>query len=92
MSISITCHFLYNCISTYQIITISRNWPNIPKGETIRQWPNTERKWKSDNQCRQTCVKQALMGKPKTGPGCLKLMMSLVNDSLKFTLSDTQIC
>ena len=28
----------------------------------------------------------------KTGPSCSKLMMSLVNDSLKFTSSDTQIC
>ena len=27
-----------------------------------------------------------------TGPSCSKLRMSLVNDSLKFTLSDTQIC
>ena len=26
------------------------------------------------------------------GPGCSKLTMSLVNDSLKFTSSDTQIC
>ena len=25
-------------------------------------------------------------------PNCSKLTMSLVNDSLKFTLSDTQIC
>ena len=25
------------------------------------------------------------------GPSCSKLMMSLVNDSLKFTLSDTQL-
>ena len=27
-----------------------------------------------------------------TGPSCSKLTTSLVNDSLKFTLSDTQIC
>ena len=27
-----------------------------------------------------------------SGPTCSKLMMSLVNDSLKFTSSDTQIC
>ena len=26
------------------------------------------------------------------GPSCSKLTMSLVNDSLKFTSSDTQIC
>ena len=26
------------------------------------------------------------------GPSCSKLTMSLVNDSLKFTLSDMQIC
>ena len=26
------------------------------------------------------------------GPSCSKLRMSLVNDSLKFTSSDTQIC
>ena len=26
------------------------------------------------------------------GPSCSKLTTSLVNDSLKFTLSDTQIC
>ena len=28
----------------------------------------------------------------KSGPSCSKLMTSLVNDSLKFTSSDTQIC
>ena len=28
----------------------------------------------------------------RTEPSCSKLTMSLVNDSLKFTLSDTQIC
>ena len=27
-----------------------------------------------------------------SGPSCSKLTMSLVNDSLKFTSSDTQIC
>ena len=27
-----------------------------------------------------------------TGPSCSKLTMSLVNDSLKFTSIDTQIC
>ena len=27
-----------------------------------------------------------------SGPSCSKLTMLLVNDSLKFTLSDTQIC
>ena len=27
-----------------------------------------------------------------TGPSCSKLKTSLVNDSLKFALSDTQIC
>ena len=27
-----------------------------------------------------------------SGPSCSKLMTSLVNDSLKFTISDTQIC
>ena len=27
-----------------------------------------------------------------SGPGCSKLTTSLVNDSLKFTSSDTQIC
>ena len=35
--------------------------------------------WMSDKYCRP-------------GPSCSKLMMSLVNDSLKFTSSDTQIC
>ena len=30
--------------------------------------------------------------KSHTGPSFSKLMMSLVNDSLKFTSSDTQIC
>ena len=28
----------------------------------------------------------------QSGPSCSKLTMSLVNDSLKFTSSDTQIC
>ena len=28
----------------------------------------------------------------KSGPSCSKLTMSLVNNSLKFTSSDTQIC
>ena len=30
--------------------------------------------------------------KKKSGSSCSKLTMSLVNDSLKFTSSDTQIC
>ena len=30
--------------------------------------------------------------KYRSGPSCSKLMMSLVNDSLNFTSSDTQIC
>ena len=30
--------------------------------------------------------------KSQTGPTCSKITMSLVNDSLKFTSSDTQIC
>ena len=29
---------------------------------------------------------------PSSGPSCSKLTMSLVNDSLKFTSSDMQIC
>ena len=33
-----------------------------------------------------------LRGLYTPGPSCSKLTMSLVNDSLKFTLSDTQIC
>ena len=28
----------------------------------------------------------------RSGPSCSKLTTSFVNDSLKFTLSDTQIC
>ena len=35
---------------------------------------------------------QADMGLYCSGPSCSKLTMSLVNDSLKFTSSDTQIC
>ena len=31
-------------------------------------------------------------GYDTSGPSCSKLTMSLVNDSLKFTSSDTQIC
>ena len=34
-----------------------------------------------------------IMGRlPRPGPSCSKLTMSLVNDSLKFTSNDTQIC
>ena len=36
--------------------------------------------------------KTAAGGNNSTGPSCSKLTMSLVNDSLKFTSSDTQIC
>ena len=32
------------------------------------------------------------LGPDHPGPSCSKLTMSLVNDSLKFTSSDTQIC
>ena len=41
-----------------------------------------------------TCMSGSLMWlRNKTsGPSCSKLTMSLVNDSLKFTSSDTQIC
>ena len=35
---------------------------------------------------------QLLCNNYTPGPGCSKLTMSLVNDSLKFTSSDTQIC
>ena len=34
----------------------------------------------------------ALNGSYITGPSCSKLTMSLVNDSLKFTSSNMQIC
>ena len=37
------------------------------------------------------CVSISLTFK-SSGPSCSKLTMSLVNDSLKFTSSDTQIC
>ena len=39
-------------------------------------------------------VSDPLKGKIRkiSGPSCSKLTMSLVNDSLKFTSSDTQIC
>ena len=33
-----------------------------------------------------------LVGEERAGPSCSKLTMSLVNDSLKFTSSDTQLC
>ena len=36
------------------------------------------------------CLNLHDMSKP--GPSCSKLTTSLVNDSLKFTSSDTQIC
>ena len=41
--------------------------------------------------CRQEKPKSACTSR-KSGPSCSKLKMSLVNDSLKFTSSDTQIC
>ena len=40
-------------------------------------------------------MKKAKKKKPaskQSGPSCSKLTMSLANDSLKFTSSDTQIC
>ena len=36
--------------------------------------------------------KGAFFKKKSTGPSCSKLTTSLVNNSLKFTSSDTQIC
>ena len=35
---------------------------------------------------------QRVKAEIQTGPSCSKLTTSLVNDSLKFTSSDTQIC
>ena len=35
---------------------------------------------------------EALQMENSSGPSCSKLTMSLVNDSLKFTSSDIQIC
>ena len=37
-------------------------------------------------------IKKKRKEKQISGPSCSKLTMSLVNDSLKFTSSDTQIC
>ena len=34
---------------------------------------------------------KCINGEKRPGPSCSKLIMSLVNDSLKFTSSDTQI-
>ena len=39
----------------------------------------------------QTCVHNKMLHSI-SGPSCSKLTTSLVNDSLKFTSSDTQIC
>ena len=38
------------------------------------------------------CLIWPKYGNNRSGPSCSKLTMSLVNDSLKFTSSDTQIC
>ena len=38
------------------------------------------------------CLKPILKVRKQTVPSCSKLTTSLVKDSLKFTLSDTQIC
>ena len=45
-----------------------------------------------DNNFTPTGIHVALFDLPRAGPNCSKLTMSLVNDSLKFTSSDTQIC
>ena len=37
-------------------------------------------------------VLQSMRIRERSGPSCSKLPMSLVNDSLKFTSTDTQIC
>ena len=42
--------------------------------------------------CEHWHIQCGLSVNKTTGPSCSKLTMSLINDSLKFTLSDTQIC
>ena len=39
-----------------------------------------------------TKLRASDFGSESPGPSCSKLSTSLVNDSLKFTSSDTQIC
>ena len=47
---------------------------------------------KSYKEIRLTVTEDLLRFGNNSGSSCSKLMMSLVNDSLKFTSSDTQIC
>ena len=48
--------------------------------------------WKVNIVIIDMSVKRLVYRSSRAGPGCSKLTMSLVNDSLKFTSSDTQIC
>ena len=48
--------------------------------------------WDSFSAHKTKRVKEMLSTTYNSGPSCSKLMTSLVNDSLKFTSSDTQIC
>ena len=44
------------------------------------------------NEPKHKAPDKAFFQPKSTGPSCSKLTMSLVNDSLKFPSSDTQIC
>ena len=61
-----------------------------------RQWLSDQRHWQREGGGTPSLTLiQHFIGKPtanKYGPSCSKLTMSLVNDSLKFTSIDTQIC
>ena len=80
------CHFLFQ-----------EGWPlplpSAPPLEDVsptRQQSVTARGLNSE--CSICLDKVVNVNTLATGPSCSKLTMSLVNDSLKFASSDTQIC
>ena len=65
--------------------------PKMDKQKSLPYWVNIQADlslcWSHKSYCRFSYMLAQIL----SGPSCSKLTMSLVNDSLKFTSSDTQI-
>ena len=79
--ISVSEYFHGRCFSLHICVTWSGTLSFTYRINGSRK--NTLMNREAPDQSADTC---------RSGPSCSKLTTSLVNDSLKFTLSDTQIC
>ena len=81
--------FHYILISCIMRTKRAISWENESSGICRQQRPISTCTSAQSNQGLPSLLTESFY---TTGPSCSKLTTSLVNDSLKFTLSDTQIC